>query len=173
MSGFEPNTNKSILGGGIPGSRPGAGFANSSFCSQDAMNRKLLRKAFKTNTVTLPNQKVRSTAGPFRTAFSQGDVLSRNYQSCGGSNQVTSVTSNIMRLKMGGCVSNQSCGTVTMGVTPKEVPLYCGNHKFVSDSSLFTKFKGLTSLNQNYNDRSFGGDEHNGSVTFLKNIRRN
>jgi len=173
MSGFEPNTNKSILGGGIPGSRPGAGFSNTSFCSQDAMNRKLLRKAFKSNTVTLPNQKIRSMAGPFRTAFNQGDVLSRNYQRCGGSNQVTSVNSNTIRLRMGGSIGNQNCGTVTSGVTPKEVPLYCGNHKFVSDSSLFTKFKGLSSLNQNYNDKSFGGDQSNGSASVLMNIRRN
>ena len=173
MSGFEPNTNKSILGGGIPGSRPGAGFANSSFCSQDAMNRKLLRKAFKKNTVTLPNQTIRSMAGPFRTAFNQGDVLNRNYQSCGGSNQVNNVNSNVLRLKMGGCVGNQSCGVVTAGVTPKDVPLYYGNHKFVSDSSLFTKFKGLSSLNQNYNDKSFGGDQSNGSASVLINIRRN
>jgi hypothetical protein len=172
MSGFE-QTKTSILGGGVPGGRPGAGFANSSFCSEDAMKRKILRKAFKTNNVSLPNQKIRSMAGPFRTAFNQGDVLARTSQSCGGPNQVTSVNSAKLRLKMGGCVSNKDCGTVTAGVTPKDVPLFCGNQKFVSDSSLFTKFKGLSTINQNYNDKSFGGDDSNGSASFLLKVRRN
>lgn len=172
MSGFE-QTKTSILGGGIPGGRPGAGFANTSFCSEDALKRKILRKAFKTNQITLPNGKMRSLAGPFRTAFNQGDVLSRAYQTCGGSNQVNDVNSSKLRLKMGGSVLNSNCDTVTAGVTPKQVPLYSGNNKYVSDGSLFTKFKGLSMINKNYNDKSFGGDESNGSVTFLRKVRRN
>jgi len=172
MSGFE-QTKTSILGGGIPGGRPGAGFANTSFCSEDALKRKILRKAFKTNQITLPNGKMRSLAGPFRTAFNQGDVLSRAYQTCGGSNQVNDVNSSKLRLKMGGSVLNSNCDTVTAGVTPKQVPLYSGNNKYVSDGSLFTKFKGLSMINKNYNDKSFGGDAYNGSVTFLRKVRRN
>ena len=171
MSGFE-QTNTSILGGGLPGGRRGTGFANSSFSSEDALKRKILRKAFKTNQVTLPSGKIRSTAGPFRTAFNQGDVLSRAYQTCGGSNQVNDVNSSKLRLKMGGSVHNTHCDTLTFGVTPKEVPLYSGNHKYVSDSSLFTKFKGLSMVNKTYNDESFGGDQHNGSVSFLWKVRK-
>ena len=172
MSGFEQTTT-SILGGGIPGGRPGAGFANSSFSSEDALKRKILRKAFKTNQVSVPTGKIRSMAGPFRTAFNQGDVLSRAYQNCGGSNQVNDVNSSKLRLKMGGSVLNTDCGKLTAGVTTKEVPLYSGNHKYVSDSSLFTKFKGLSMINKTYNDKSFGGDQSNGSVTFLRKVRRN
>jgi hypothetical protein len=172
MSGFE-QTKTSILGGGVPGGRPGAGFANTSFCPEDALKRKILRKAFKTNQVTLPDGKIRSMAGPFRTAFNQGDVLSRAYQTCGGPNQVNDVNSSKLRLKMGGSVHNKDCNTVTAGVTPNQVPLYSGNHKYVSDSSLFTKFKGLSMINKNYNDKSFGGDESNGSVSFLLKVRRN
>lgn len=163
----------SILGGGIQGSRPGAGFANTSFSAEDAMKRKILRKSFRSNKVKLSgNTEIRSTAGPFRTAFNQGDVLDRKYQQCGGSNQVNDVNSRVLRLTMGGCVSNKDCGTTTMGVTPREVPLYCGNQKYVSDSSLFTKFKGLASTNQNYNDLSFGGDQSNGSYSSLMRVRR-
>ena len=47
------------------------------------------------------------------------------------------------RLKMGGSVLNSNCDTLTAGVTPKQVPLYRGNNKYVSDGSLFTKFKSL------------------------------
>jgi hypothetical protein len=156
MSGFEPNTKTSILGGGVPGVRHGIGFMNTTFCAEDAMKRKILRKSFRSNNVQLKSGVIHSLAGPFRTAFNQGDVLSRNYQSCGGSNQVSGVTSMKLRPSMGGCVSRKDCGTVTMGVTPLDVPLYCGNQKYVSDSSLFTKFKGLSVINKNYNDKSFG-----------------
>ena len=52
MSGFE-QTKTSILGGGVPGGRNGSGFANTSFSSEDAMKRKILRKAFKSNNVKL------------------------------------------------------------------------------------------------------------------------
>lgn len=173
MSGFESSTKTSVLGGGLPGGRPGAGFANTTFCSEDAMKRKILRKAFKSNKVKLNGSSIPSLVGPFRTAFNQGDVLSRNYQTCGGPNQVNDVNSMTLRPKMGGCVSRKDCGTVTLGVTPNEVPLYCGNQKYVSDSSLFTKFKGLTMINKNYNDKSFGGDESHGSYTFLMGVRRN
>ena len=173
MSGFEPNVKTSVLGGGIPGGRHGSGFANSSFCSEDALKRKILRKAFKTNMVKVPGSPIRSTAGPFRTAFNQGDVLSRAYQTCGGPNQVNDVNSSKLRLSMGGCVSRKDCQTVTMGVTPSEVPLYSGNQKYVSDSSLFTKFKGLCMINKNYNDKSFGGDDSHGSASFLMKVRRN
>jgi hypothetical protein len=168
-----PIANASVLGGGIPGRRPGAGFANTSFSSEDALKRKVLRKAFQNNRVKLSGTTVRSTVGPFRSAFSQGDVLSRNYQTCGGPNQVNDVNSSKLRLSMGGCVSNKDCQTVTNGVTPLEVPLYCGNQKYVSDSSLFTKFKGLMMIQKNYNDKSFGGDDSNGSASVLLNIRRN
>ena len=173
MSGFEPNVNTSVLGGGIPGSRRGAGFANSSFCAEDALKRKILRKAFKTNNVNVPGGPVRSMAGPFRTAFNQGDVLSRSYQTCGGPNQVNDVNSSKLRLKMGGSVSRKDCQTLTNGVTPNEVPLYSGNQKYVSDSSLFTKFKSLSMINKTYNDKSFGGNDSNGSASNLRNIRRN
>jgi hypothetical protein len=135
------------------------------------MKRKILRKAFRSNQVKLPGKSIPSLAGPFRTAFNQGDVLARNYQTCGGPNQVNDVNSTKLRLKMGGCVSRKDCGTVTQGVTPSEVPLYCGNQKYVSDSSLFTKFKGLAMINKNYNDKSFGGDDFHGSYSFLRRVR--
>jgi hypothetical protein len=99
-------------------------------------------------------------------------VLARKNQTCGGANQVNDVTSGILRLSMGGCIGNQNCDTSTLGVTPREVPLYSGNSKYVSDSSLFTRFKGLASIHTNYNDSSFGGDASNGSYEALMRVRR-
>jgi hypothetical protein len=163
----------SSLGGGIQGSRPGIGFCNTTFGAEDAMKRKILRKVLKPNKLTVNGNKVVSTAGPFRTALSQGDFLSRVGQSCGGCNQVNDVNSKVLRQNMIDSISNNNCDTVTLGVTPKQIPLYYGNHKYVSDSSLYTKFKNLSATNQNYNDSSFGGDSHNGSYTFLMKVRGN
>ena len=163
----------SNLGGGIQGVRPGVGFCNTTFGAEDAMKRKILRKVLKPNKVIVNGNQVVSTAGPFRTALSQGDFLNRVGQSCGGCNQVNDVNSKVLRPKMIDSISNNDCNTVTSGVTPKDIPLYYGNHKYVCDSSLYTRFKNLSSTNQNYNDSSFGGDSHNGSYTFLMRVRRN
>ena len=175
MSGYESGTT-SALGGGIPGQRQGVGFMNTTFGSDVAMQRRILRKAFKTSKVSYSNNGVKTTigpsvSGPFRTAFNQGDVLGRKYQSCGGCNQVNDVNSRILRSSMVDSVSQTSCNVTTLGVTPVQVPLGSGNSKFVSDSSLYTKFKQLSAVNKNYNDLSFGGDDHNGSYTFLRSVR--
>ena len=68
-------------------------------------------------------------------------------------------------------VSNKDCDLKVHDMTVNDAPLGSGNSKFVSNSSEFTKFKGLTALNLNYNDSSFGGDEHNGSYSFINNLR--
>jgi hypothetical protein len=148
------------------------GLANTTFSAENAMKRKILRKAFNSVNVLKPDGTVlrRSMAGPFRTAFTQGDVLNRRNQVCGGANQVNDVTSGILRLTMGGCIGNQNCDTDTLGVTPRQVPLFSGNNKYVSDSSLFTRFKGLESIHRNYNDSSFGGDASNGSYQALNSV---
>lgn len=166
-------TDLTKLGGGIHGSRPGIGFCNTTFGAEDAMKRKILRKVLKPNKVTVNNTQIVSTAGPFRTAFSQGDFLNRVGQTCGGSNQVNDVNSKVLRPHMADGITSKDCNTVTNGVTPKDIPLYYGNNKYVSDSSLYTRFKNLSATNQNYNDLSFGGDANNGSYEFLMRVRRN
>jgi hypothetical protein len=151
----------SNLGGGKQGSRPGAGFANSTFCADDAMKRKILRKSFGKSSFTRSDQQViRSFAGPFRASTNQGDFLNRVGQSCGGSHQSNSNS-----------ISQKDCGTTTLGISTTEVPLYYGNRVYVSDSSLYTRFKNLDSTLKTYNDLSFGGDAHNGSYSFLRKVR--
>ncbi len=129
-----------------------AGYQNTMVGSEVALKRKILRKAFTPNTVTVNNVKIQSTMGPFRSSLHLGDFLSRKNQSCGGCNQVNDVNSRILRSKMADRVSNNSCNVVTSGVTPLQVPLGSGNSKYVSDSSLFTRFKGFMSLSNNMND---------------------
>jgi hypothetical protein len=174
MSGYE-NTTTSSLGGGIPGSSK-VGFNNTQKDAESALKRKILRKAFKSSTISYVDGSGKhvvgkSMTGPFRASFNAGDLLNRKYQSCGGCNQVGNTNSSILRPKMADSVSNTYCDATTNGVTPRQVPLYSGNSRYVSDSSLFTKFKQLNSINSNYNDKSFGGNDHNGSYTFLRNLR--
>lgn len=164
MSGYEPNTQVSKLGGGLPGAFE-VGYGNTMVGGEVAMNRKKLRKAFKTNKVSNGNKTISSMSGPFRTAYNLGDPLSRRNWSCGGCSQVNGADS----------VSNQDCDRVVTisgeEFTTTHVPLASGNAKFVADSSLYTQFKHLKAVNLTYNDKSNGGDQHNGSYSFLNNLR--
>ena len=153
------------------GSHPLVGFGSTQVGGEIAMKRKILRKTFRPSTKEVNDVKITSTAGPFRTAMNLGDFLSRQYQSCGGSNQVNGTNSRIIRPKMGGCVNSNSCNITTNGITPLQIPLKGGNTKYVSDSSLYTQYKTLESINRNYNDTSFGGNNSNGSYTFINAVR--
>jgi hypothetical protein len=162
----------SYLGGNVHGKRSQVGFQSTMVGSDVAMNRKILRKAFKSNNIkTNTGDSVgKSTIGPFRTSFHLGDVLSRKYQSCGGSNQVNGT--HVNRIKLGGGLNNQSCNIETNGVTPLQVPLGSGNGKLVSDSSLYTRFKNLESVNLTYNDSTFGGSDNNTTYVTLNRVRK-
>lgn len=164
MSGYESTNVNSSLGGGKPGAYK-SGFGSTMTGGQVAINRKKLRKAFKSNNVK--NTNLKATCGPFRSAYNLGDPLSRQYISCGGPNQVNDVNSSVLNHKMSDSVSSSDCGKVVLGYTPLEVPLKGGNTKYVADSSLYTQFKHLESINLTYNDESAGGDQHNGSYSFL------
>ena len=153
------------------GSHPLVAMGSTQCDSQTALKRKILRRTFRPDTKVVNGVKIKSTAGPFRTSMNLGDFLSRQYQSCGGCNQVNDVNSRILRSKMGGTVSNGSCNVETNGITPQQIPLKGGNTKYVADSSLYTQFKTLESINRNYNDTSFGGDKSNASYTFINAVR--
>jgi len=105
-----------------------------------ALKRKILRKSFGQNTIS----GTKSFSGPFRSAFHLGDHLGRTDYVCGCSNQVSS--SHVLKNKLGDNVKN-NCDN-------SGIALETGNSKYVSDSSLFTRFKGLEYINKNYNDNS-------------------
>jgi hypothetical protein len=149
------------------GSHPLVAMGSTQCDSETALKRKILRKTFRPATKNINGVDIKSMAGPFRTSMNLGDFLSRQYQSCGGCNQVNDVNSRILRPKMGGCVSNNSCNLSTGGITPQQIPLKGGNTKYVADSSLYTRFKDLESINSNYRDTKFGGANSNGSYTFI------
>ena len=167
MSGYEKGS-VSSLGGGKPGQFE-SGYGNTLVGGEVALNRRKLRKAFKSNNVKQAG--VKASCGPFRSAYNLGDPLSRKNMSCGGPNQVNDTNSRVLTHKMADSVSSKDCGYEIHGVTPSEVSLKSGNVKYVADSSLFTQFKHLEAINLNYNDKSGGGDEHNGSYSFLNSLR--
>ena len=49
---------------------------------------------------------------------------------------------------------------------------WTGNPKYVYDSSDYVRFKRLQANNRNYNDLSFGGDQHNASYVPKLAVRR-
>jgi len=152
-------------------STPLVGFGSTMVGGDVALRRKILRKAFKSNVVKFNGTTVcKSMVGPFRASQNLGDPLGRKYQSCGGCNQIGDVNIHIRLNKDG--VSNEACNIETLGYTPRQIPLESGNSKYVNDSSLFTRFKNLSSLNQNYKDTSFGGNDHNGAYVSLMSVRR-
>ena len=138
MSGYEKSA-PSKLGSGVPG-RFEAGYGNTLVGNEVALNRHKLRRAYKTNKVKKAGN-ISSLCGPFRSAYQLGDPLGRKFMSCNGPNHV-----------------NPDCAVEVHGATPLTVPLASGNSKFVADSSLYTQFKHLESVNKTYNDKSGGGN---------------
>ena len=140
MSGYTGDSNPSKLGGGTPG-KVQAGYGNALVGSEVAMNRRKLRKVFRTNKIKASGvvTNKRSLSGPFRTAYNLGDPLGRNNFKCSNG-------------------YGNDCGKVVKGYTSQQVPLQGSNSKFVADSSLFTEFKHLKAINLNYNDLKNGGN---------------
>ena len=176
MSGFKgDNRSSSVLGGGVPG-QSALRFGNATVGGEVSKNRAILRRAFRNNKIKVDGQTVgRKTCGPYKSAFSLGDGLTRLNKSCGGSNQVKS-SARLSSVSLGDGTSNKDCNyTVNLNgtdVTPLNFPLESGNYKFVSDSSNYTTFKTLEGVNKTYNDKSFGGDDHRSTFSFIKNLRK-
>ena len=159
-----PNSNPSSLGGGIPGGQPlggligggggshgGSGMVGSSVRGQ---NRKRLRIGWGRF-----GEKHNGSITPFRQAFNAGDKdghLNERATS-GEANHLNGPgPANVRR------IFNRAGGTKTGGDAS-----YAGNPKHVYDGADYVKFKKLAAINATYNDKSFGGDDHNATFTSL------
>ena len=174
MSGYNDDSNPSNLGGGLKG-QSALRFGNALVGGEVAKNRAILRRAFRNNNIKKDGRVIgKKTCGPYRSAVSLGDGLTRLNKSCGASNQVKS-SSRLAGVSLGNGTSNKDCNlTVKVGiedVSVQDLPLESGNSKFVSDSSNYTTFKSLEGVNKTYNDKSFGGDNHKSSYSFLNKLR--
>jgi hypothetical protein len=164
------------LGGGAPGSRPEAGYQNVQVGGSISLSRSILRRAFKSNDVKNGTTIIsKANCGPFRASNNGGDVFSRFNLSCGATNQINRRSGQLGGLRVSDGVNNGDCGTfVSVGgnnVTPNDVKLASSNIRFVYDSSDYTRFKKMEARNKTYNDLSYGGDQNNGSYSFLNNLR--
>ena len=186
MSGFiGDHMMTSILGNGIAGLQSpggllggGAGLTGGSGMeggSARSRTRKELRKAFGNNRIlknyysptyavsgggTISGIKTLRKITPFRAAMNAGDIAGTTNSfpspTLPGSNQVK--PQSILNLTWGGVHNTGEA-------------LYSGNQKYVYDSSNYIRFKRLQAENRNYNDKSFGGDEHHASKVPLSSVR--
>ena len=135
------------LGGGpVDGFSPKQTILNYKDGEQ-AMIRKQLRSAWNTQQASgVVNGKNRIIT-PFRAVTNSGDFLSRTSYVCGGPNP--------NHLRVGG-ISNRF-GSILSNCDGSGVASSNTNNKFVPDASDYTKFKKQTAMNQNFNDKSYGG----------------
>ena len=133
-----------------------------------AIDRNVLRQSFGNMVYKNKNgytisalQNGKSKTTPFRTAMSAGDIngtvnmpVDKNALPK-PSNPIHS--KNLSGLKLFG----RSVQTKNNGSH------YSGNPKYVYDGADYTRFKKLQAMNRNYNDNTFGGDQHNASFVAL------
>ena len=134
--------------------------------SNNSMYRSILREGFG-NSVYLKTTGEKtfglkpgiSKTTPFRTAMNAGDINGTFQKAVSSiilpkpSNQVSIGNSSLKGIKnMAGSVRRVKNGSY-----------YSGNPRFVYDGSVYTVFKKLQAINRNYNDPTFGGDQHHAS----------
>lgn len=96
---------------------------------------------------------------PFRKAFNAGDMFTQNNSATShhlppAPNQINSLRNIFGWQNQAGSVRQELNGS-----------FYSGNPKFIYDSSDYARFKKLQAINKNYNDNTFGGDQHHASQT--------
>ena len=106
----------------------------------------------------------RSGLTPFRKAFNAGDMLTTNNSATSKllpkpPNQVNSLRNMFGWQNSAGSVRQEENGS-----------FYSGNPRFVYDGSDYAKFKKLQAMNRNYNDITFGGDQHSASQQAYRRV---
>jgi len=166
------NSGKQGGGGGIRGIMPQqSGDTDKDY--EDYENiRFSLRNAWNTNyklqlslcTIPLIKQTKKSLQTPFRIVNNAGDLLLRQYYSCGGPCQTFQNRPGLRGLKQRfGAIQAQCDGSLVEAAA-------CNQH-WVYDSSDYIRYKKQTAMAKNYNDISYGGS-NNGSYVALKASRR-
>lgn len=153
----------SPLGGGLPGFIPKALY-NTNNNNNFVKTRFILKNGWNTNYAKRVNNK-QSITSPFRAINNAGDLLSRQNYSCGGSTQTFQSRPTLHGLKSAfGHIINNCDGS---GIEPSSC-----NVKYVYDSSDYIRYSKQKAINKNYNDSSYGGDQHSGAQSAIRAIRR-
>ena len=116
--------------------------------------------------------------GPFRLATNSGDPMGTTNKAASNlgpkpPNQAYSKTRGWK--ESAGSIHQVKGDTLSLtNSKPKSImqgSAYSGNPKFVYDGSDYVRFKKLQAVNRNYNDKSFGGDQHSASQTAIRRTR--
>jgi hypothetical protein len=112
---------------------------------------------------------------PFRAVTNSGDLLSREYYSCGGPCQSFQHRPGMHGLSQRFGANQNTCvpGVVysSYQLDPK-IPAAACNGKYVYDSSDYTTYLKQKAVNKNYNDLSYGGNDSNASQSEIRRIKR-
>jgi hypothetical protein len=161
------------LGGGLPGLMPPSVMDHDN-TNTFARTRFLLRDAWNTSSSTGSSNSKRIVT-PFRAVYNAGDLLSRENYSCGGTCQSYQSRPNMKGLKQHlGHTGNNCTPSVLWSSLQVDstIPSSTCNVKFVYDGSDYITFKKNQAMNKNYNDRSFGGNDHNAIQSTVRRMRR-
>lgn len=169
---LKKTTNGGGGGGGLKGFMPPATmkvdkdyveYENIRFSLSNAWNTNYKRQLA---ACTIPEiqktQKPLQT--PFRVVNNAGDLLLRQYYSCGGACQTFQSRPNLKGLRGHfGAIQSVCDGS-------RVEPASCNQH-YVYDSSDYIRYKKQEAVVKNYNDISYGGS-NNGSQVAIRAIRR-
>ena len=155
------------LGRGLPGSTPQQ-VVTTDDNYEYIDTRLILREAWNTNylreKVSYSGMKARCVT-PFRAVNNAGDLLSRQYYSCGGPCQTFQSRPGMFGLKT-------KFGHIAITCDGTSVPPSACNTKYVYDSSDYSRFLKQKAINKNYNALTNGGNSSSGSQVQWRAIRR-
>ena len=128
---------------------------------------------------TYPSQLLRSNKKsiitPFRAVTNSGDLLSREYYSCGGPCQSFQHRPGMYGLRQRFGAGSNTCvpGVVYSSYQlDASIPAGTCNGKYVYDSSDYTTYLKQRAVNRNYNDLSYGGNDSSTSQSAIRAIKR-
>jgi|TARA_Y100000389_G_C17232900_1_gene399080 hypothetical protein len=107
-----------------------SGFQNTTTGSINAINRKIKTKVFPKNIID-GGSIIKPRITPFRYFLNLGDIYNRKNQSCGSTNQINDVR------------APRKGDTPTINGKDCNIPLASGNSRYVSDSSLYSRIRGV------------------------------
>jgi hypothetical protein len=117
----------------------------------------------------------KSIITPFRAVTNSGDLLSREYYSCGGPCQSFQHRPGMFGLRQRFGANSNTCvpGVVYSSYQlDASVPAGTCNGKYVYDSSDYTTYLKQRAVNRNYNDLSYGGNDSSTSQSAIRAVKR-
>lgn len=143
--------------------------------NNNAMYRNVLRQAFGNAVYKKSDGNIihglkrgQAKTTPFRVVMNAGDI-NGTYNSPVDSKALPKPSNQV---KVGNSSLSGWKGLAGSIDTVQNGSFYSGNPKYVYDGADYVRFKKLQALNNNYNDPTFGGDQHNASQQAYRRTHR-